>query len=71
MAEFTSADALVSAAGAVHQEGYTQIDALTPMPIDGLAEVMGYRRPPHPEDDPGRRPVRLRWPVSGSSSTST
>ena len=42
MAEFPTADALVHAAGAVHREGYTKIDALTPMPIEGLAEVMGY-----------------------------
>ena len=42
MAEFTSSDALVSAAERVHQEGYTRIDALTPMPVHGLAEAMGY-----------------------------
>jgi hypothetical protein len=42
MAEFATADALVHAAGAVHREGYTKIDALSPMPIEGLAEVMGY-----------------------------
>jgi hypothetical protein len=42
MAEFATPDALVHAAGAVHREGYTKIDALTPMPIEGLAESMGY-----------------------------
>ena len=42
MAEFTSTDALVSAAERVHREGYTRIDALTPMPVHGLAEAMGY-----------------------------
>ncbi len=42
MAEFTSTDALLSAAERVHQEGYTRIDALTPMPVHGLAEAMGY-----------------------------
>ena len=42
MAEFTTPDALVHAAGAVHREGYTKIDALSPMPIEGLAETMGY-----------------------------
>jgi hypothetical protein len=42
MAEFTTPDALVHAAGVVHREGYTKIDALTPMPIEGLAETMGY-----------------------------
>lgn len=42
MAEFTSTDALVSAAERVHQEGYRNIDALTPLPVHGLAEAMGY-----------------------------
>jgi Protein of unknown function (DUF3341) len=42
LAEFTTPDALVHAAGAVHREGYTKIDALSPMPIEGLAESMGY-----------------------------
>jgi hypothetical protein len=42
MAEFTSTDALVSAAERVHQEGYTRIDALSPMPVHGLAEAMGF-----------------------------
>ena len=43
MAEFTTPDALVHAAGEMHhREGFTKIDALSPMPIEGLAEVMGY-----------------------------
>ncbi len=42
LAEFPTSDALVLAAGAVHKQGYTRIDAMTPFPIDGLAEVMGY-----------------------------
>jgi hypothetical protein len=42
LAEFATPDALVLAAGRVHREGYTRIDALSPMPIEGLAEVMGY-----------------------------
>lgn len=42
MAEFTSTDALLSAAERVYQEGYRRIDALTPMPVHGLAEAMGY-----------------------------
>ena len=42
LAEFPNPDALVTAAGEVHKQGYTRIDALTPFPIEGLAEVMGY-----------------------------
>jgi hypothetical protein len=42
LAEFPNPDALVLAAGEVHKQGYTRIDALSPFPIEGLAEVMGY-----------------------------
>lgn len=42
LAEFPNVDALVTAAGQVHRAGYTRIDALTPVPVEGLAEVMGY-----------------------------
>jgi hypothetical protein len=42
LAEFTTPDALVLAAGEVHKQGYSRIDALTSFPIEGLAEVMGY-----------------------------
>jgi hypothetical protein len=42
MAEFATPDALMLAAGEVHKQGFTRIDALTPFPIEGLAEVMGY-----------------------------
>ena len=42
LAEFSNPDALVTAAGEVHKQGYKRIDALTPFPIEGLAEVMGY-----------------------------
>lgn len=42
LAEFTTPDELVRAAGHVHRAGYTKIDALSPMPIEGLAEAMGY-----------------------------
>jgi hypothetical protein len=42
LAEFPDTDSLVTAAGAVHRQGFTKIDALTPYPIEGLAECMGY-----------------------------
>jgi hypothetical protein len=42
LAEFPTPDALVTAAGRVHHEGYTRIDALSSFPIEGLAEAMGY-----------------------------
>jgi hypothetical protein len=42
MAEFNDATELVRAARAVYKEGYRAIDAYTPAPVHGLAEVMGY-----------------------------
>jgi len=42
MAEFTSTDSLLSAAERVYQDGYRRVDALTPMPVHGLAEALGY-----------------------------
>jgi hypothetical protein len=42
MAEFGSANALLAAAGRAHDEGYRKIDAFTPFPVEGLAEVLGF-----------------------------
>jgi hypothetical protein len=43
MAEFRDVNALVAAAAAAHQEGYRRMDAYTPFPVEGLAEVLGFR----------------------------
>jgi len=42
LAEFTDANALVAAAARAREAGYRRIDAFTPFPIEGLAEVMGF-----------------------------
>jgi len=42
MAEFDSADALLSAATAVGKAGFTKTDAYSPFPIHGLAEAIGF-----------------------------
>lgn len=42
VAEFTDATELLRAARATYREGYRRIDAFTPAPVHGLAEVMGY-----------------------------
>jgi hypothetical protein len=42
LAEFDSAQALVDAARTAHQEGYSQMDAYTPFPVEGLAEEIGF-----------------------------
>ena len=41
LAEFKTADDLLSAAGRTYREGYRAIDAFSPVPIHGLAEAMG------------------------------
>jgi len=44
LAEFTDKDQLLSAAQRAHAEGYRQMDAFSPFPIEGLAEALGHRR---------------------------
>ena len=42
MAEFETSDAVVAAARRAHQEGYRRMDAYTPLPVEGLAEELGF-----------------------------
>ncbi len=44
MAEFGEAGALLRAARRARAEGYRQIEAYTPFPVEGLAEIVGGRR---------------------------
>jgi hypothetical protein len=44
LAEFADADELVAAARTVHESGYREVEAYSPLPIDGLAEALGFRR---------------------------
>jgi hypothetical protein len=44
MAEFTSADELVEATKAAHHAGYTVMDAHSPIPIEGIAEYVGFHK---------------------------
>jgi hypothetical protein len=43
MAEFANPEALLEAARSAHAEGYREMDAYSPMPIEGLADAIGYR----------------------------
>lgn len=43
MAEFEDEEALLEAARRAYGAGYREMDAFTPFPVDGLAEVLGHK----------------------------
>lgn len=43
MAEFNSPNELLEAARKTYAEGYRRIDAFAPLPIEGLAQAIGFR----------------------------
>ena len=43
LAEFASADSLVKAARSTRDEGYSQLDAFTPFPVEELNDVLGLQ----------------------------
>ncbi len=42
MAEFASAEALLAAAHCTYAEGYREIEAYSPFPVEGLSEAIGF-----------------------------
>ena len=44
MAEFDTPEELLEAAERAYAEGYRQMDAYTPMPVEGLAEAIGFKK---------------------------
>lgn len=44
MAEFVDSDDLIRAGKRAYAEGYRRMDAYAPMPVEGLAEAIGYRK---------------------------
>ncbi len=44
MAEFQTPEELLAACHRAYANGYTRMDAYAPMPIEGLAEAIGFRR---------------------------
>jgi hypothetical protein len=44
LAVFDSAEALLSAAKKAHAAGYRQMDAYSPVPVEGLAEALGRKK---------------------------
>lgn len=44
MAEFNSPEELIDAAKSAYSNGYRRMDAYTPLPIEGLAEAIGYKK---------------------------
>ena len=44
MAEFSTPEELIAACDRAYANGYRRMDAYAPMPVEGLAESIGYRR---------------------------
>ena len=44
LAEFADADELVAAARKVYEAGYRDVEAYSPLPVEGLAESLGFWR---------------------------
>jgi hypothetical protein len=44
LAEYKSADALIEAAKKAYARGYRQMDGYSPLPVEGLAEAIGFHR---------------------------
>lgn len=44
MAEFDDSDELLAACHRAYAEGYRKMDAYAPMPVEGLAEAIGFKR---------------------------
>ena len=44
MAEFMSPEELIQAGERAYAHGYRRMDAYTPIPVEGLAEAIGYRK---------------------------
>ncbi|MEO6811765.1 MAG: DUF3341 domain-containing protein [Isosphaeraceae bacterium] len=44
MAEFLHPEQIVEAAQKAYAEGYRSMDAYSPLPVDGLAEAIGFKR---------------------------
>ena len=42
LAEFETPDALLAAARAAYADGYRRMDAYSPLPVEGLAEAIGF-----------------------------
>src|SRR6201988_3444274 len=43
IAQFAGPGALLRAARSVHGAGYRRVEAYSPMPVEGLAEALGFR----------------------------
>ena len=44
VAEFENAESLLQAARRTYEEGYRRMDAFSPLPVEGLADAIGFHR---------------------------
>src|SRR5688572_10893447 len=44
LAEFADAHELVAAARKIHEAGYRDVEAYSPLPVEGLADAIGFHR---------------------------
>jgi hypothetical protein len=44
LAEYSTPEAIVGAAARAYEAGYRRMDAYSPMPVEGLAEAIGFKR---------------------------
>jgi hypothetical protein len=44
MVEFNTPEELITACERAHEAGYRKMDAYAPLPVEGLAEAIGYKR---------------------------
>ena len=71
MAEFESPEEVLAAAHRTHDAGYRRIDAFSPIPVEGLAEAVGFDWTILPTRGFLRRPGRRIDRVSACAGTPT
>ncbi len=70
MAEFDSPEELIAACERAYAAGYRRMDAYAPMPVEGLAEAIGFKKNKVALCVLDRRNLRRRLAASACSNGS-